>query len=216
MKTFKGRYNLIKEDIGDGTKEVFDFADRVMDFACLKDKEAADVSVATIDSLTTVFPDIHYLYSYLNKEIMLDRETEGFSSYVRYKSRSTGCDAFLSTVWDDEVLHEIASNANGSKVNFENQTTKDVFSTMYNELRDSDSGFGSSLLNSSSNDTSINSHNRKLVGVASYGSDVGEFNFFSKMRNGFSSYREYRALYIAYCKYMKSLKKEVPFIPVKK
>lgn len=218
MKIYKGRYSLITEDGFDKTMEVFDFDSGSKDFVSLKEAEKTKVSIATIDSLTTCFSDIYDLYSYLNKENIKDKETFSKQVIISYKNKSTGVRDFLIPVFDDEILHEISSHAVASSIDFKNPTTKSVFINMYNELNDRNSQFSQFVLKSTSNTMALNSYNRELIGRIDLLKNSNNNNgfLFRKMSSSFVSYREFRALYLSYIRYLDSLKRELPFTLIKK
>lgn len=203
MNDFKGRYCLIAEDVFENTREYFDFSCDTMDFVQYEDASVPSVSIASIDSLTTLFESFYELDSYLSKnqyQYVSPEDRTPVKAYVSYKSNTTKEEAFLDAVWNDNALYEIAKHAKGSRVDFNNSTTMDTFSTIYNELTDCNSSFATELLSSNSNTFSLNNHNKKLVSLAHSGFYNGD-NFFCKVLDSFSSYREFRALYLAYKKH---------------
>lgn len=209
MELQKGRYQLISEEIRTGAKEVFDFSSSNLDFVSSEDSVFSKVPVAAIDKLTSAFTSFEELNEYSERNCSYDREW-GSKCYIRYKSNTTKEDAFLTPIWNDECLYRIASCANGSRVDFTDSTTEEMFKDMYRELGDRNSGFASSILKSRSNDTSLNKHNKILVEIAP--NNKNDPNFLREMQRAFSSYREFRALYIAYCQYNKKLGKEAPHV----
>lgn len=215
MKVFKGRYRLVAENVGEGTREFFDFSSDTKDFVQYKDALMPTVSLASIDSLTTLFDNFYSLDAYLSKSQHGNKEERPIKTCVTYKSNTTKEDAYLAAVWNDEILYEIASHVEGSRVDFNNDTTKNTFATIYNELIDRNSPFAEKLLSSSSNTFSLNIHNRKLVSLAHSGF-YNIDNFYNKILDSFSSYREFRALYLAYKKYRLSLEKGKPLQLLKK
>lgn len=210
MKVQSGRYKLVVEDILDGSKEVFDFKDDTRNF--VGENEVVDsVSVASIDALTASFPNLKYLYGYLNKENYKTREDFSKKSYISYNHLVTKEEAMLDTVWDDPVLAEIAEHTNGGKVDFTNETTKHVFDTLYSELISRESKFGTNLLVTSNNTHHVNDYNKSLLKKCVFETSAYDSFLQRKIRGSFSSYREFRALYLSYINYVKNVEKKDGF-----
>lgn len=206
MEIHKGRYKLISENLIDSSREVFDFSSDVKNFVS-EDEDVMSVSAATIDAFTTVFPSSEYLGAYLNKKSSIDREEREKQYYICYPQKSTKEIARLNTVWDDPVLNEIASNAKGGRVNFNNPTTKETFNSMMNLAHNRSSKFGTSLLVSSNNDYRLNDYTKNLLKKFVFQTAAYESFLDLKIRETFSNYREYRALYLSYKRYLQNLEK---------
>jgi len=208
MKIQSGRYKFVVEDIFDGEREVFDFKER----GFVSEEELSEsVSVASIDALTATFPDLRYLYGYLNKETYNSREDFAKKGYISYTHLVTKEEAMLDTVWDDPVLAEIAENAKGGRVDFTNETTKHVFDTLYKELISKESKFGNGLLVTSNNTFHVNDYNKTLLKKCVFETSSYDYFLQSKMKSSFASYREFRALYLSYVNYVKNVEKRDNF-----
>lgn len=216
MNYEKGRYKLISKNYEDNSEEIFDFSRQRAEFVELREKGVPTVSLATIDSLTTVFSNVSELYSYLEKKLCFDREEDRRKCIVRYKSNSTGKDEELTPIFNDEILHEIAVHAKGSKVDFEDETTKEVFSTIMSELATPGSRLGVDLMMIGSKDTTINNHNKGYVRQFAFEGKGDDPYTLGKLKESFTSYREFRALYLTYVRYLKRFKKDNPLTLTRK
>lgn len=214
MNVYKGRYSLIKKDLSNNDFEIFDFTSSIFDFISEKDNDSmTEVSLATIDSLTTVFNGAVELESYFNKKSVSKEEDLMSSISIGYQNKA-GEAASLCVIWDDETLHKIASSANGGKVNLNDPTTNEVLHDMYYRLKDPSNGLADLLFNSSSNDTKVNDHNIRLI-KASLNRHL-DSTLYKRFTESFSSYREFRALYIAYKRNLAKMQKNKPQMLEKK
>ena len=205
MKVFNENYALITEDFFDGGKEVFDF--HYKDFIPLVDEEYFNTSLANIDILTTSFLGPYDIYSYLNNDIHCSKEDFAKTVYVQYISRKTGKINKLPVVWNDKMLHAVATNLIGNSVDFANPTTKEIFYGMYSELIDSNSSFRDYVLDYVRSMPSINSYNCNLIREIN-NTHFDNREIFKKIPESFSSYREFRSLYVIYKKYLKYREKK--------
>lgn len=202
----KGRYKLICENLLDSSCEVFDFSNEIKDFVPVEE-DVVPVSVATIDAFTSLFPSGEYLGAYLGKKSSIDREEKEKQYYISYPQKFTKESVRLNTVWDDPILNEIASHAKGGKVDFDNPTTKETFVNMIRLVYDKKVNFCSSLLVSSSNDFRLNDYTRNLLKKCAFQTSPHETLLDFKIKETFSNYREYRALYLSYKRYLQKLEK---------
>ena len=206
MKKFNGNYSLIMEDYFDSSKEFFDFDYK--DFVPFEENDNSFYTTLTkIDSFTTFFSGPYEICSYLNKDICCDKEQFRKNIYVQHISRSTGKVNRLPVIWNDETLHEIAINVNGNSVNYDNLTTKEVFNRMYEELTSRDSSFRAYVLRYVHNNPSINSYNCNLIREMN-NINLSNSKIFEKLPEAFSSYREFRSLYLIYNSYLNSKEKK--------
>lgn len=204
MRVSRGIYSLVSGDPNNG--EVFDFDKDVKNFIDPKDAFMGSVNIANIDRLTTLFSSDREFVSYLSKE-HYERDTTDISTFIRYKSPSTGKNAFLRPVWNDKTLHKIASAAKDSKVDFRDETTYTTLLLIYDEITDKYSSFCNYAVNSTERNLKMCDHSKKILNIIH-----GKYNndSFVNLVDSFESYREFRALYLSYKKY-KDLQKEEKF-----
>lgn len=213
MDDFKGRYSLVSESLEDGSREVFDFSDGIKDFVPVEYTGLSRVALSKIDGFTASFENFQELNDYLLKRRSIRREFPTSRCSIQYKSNSTGEDTELSPVWNDELLQQVACNSNGSKVNFGNETTKNAFNLMYTELMKRDGEFRKSVISSTYKTTSVNNYNKELIEQAA--SNPSDTVTLARIVKSFSSYREYRALYLGYKNYINAKYKKGPNEPSK-
>ena len=206
MKKFNGNYSLIMEDYFDSSKEFFDFDYK--DFVPFEENDNSFYTTLTkIDSFTTFFSGPYEICSYLNKDICCDKEQFRKNIYVQHISRSTGKVNRLPAIWNDETLHEIAISVNGNSVNYDNAKTKETFDRMYEELTSGSSSFRDYVLRYVHDNPSINSYNCNLIREIS-NTNYDNSGIFKMLPESFSSYREFRSLYVIYNSYISTKEKK--------
>lgn len=205
MKKISENYSLIMEDFFDGSKEVFDFGCK--DFIPLSGDDCFNATLANIDSITTSFTGPYDICSYLSKSAYFNKEEFGKNIYVQHISRSTGKVNRLPAIWNDETLHEIAISVNGNSVNYDNAKTKETFDRMYEELTSGSSSFRDYVLRYVHDNPSINSYNCNLIREIS-NTNYDNSGIFKMLPESFSSYREFRSLYVIYNSYISTKEKK--------
>ena len=178
-------YYLIKKELTTDDIEYFDFEQ--MEFSSEKKK---GVYLATIDALTTIFTDKEEMENYFDIPI---QETANHYKII-YRSKNKNKDKELNVVWDDPILSGFSKLTDG-KVDYTGNTQYETLMEMLNELRDVKTGFGMRLSKSKKEEHKLSDHAKSVVIAAS--SDNSN-SFTGDFIKTFSSYKDCRALYLAY------------------
>ena len=186
-----GKYYLIKNRINSDEIEFFDF--EKMDFM---DGPVKSVDLATIDALTSLFVDGQDLDNYLNKTNNHERDYE-FLYKIIYKTKKNEEFRELDAIWNDKNISAL-SKISDSKVDFKNNISKELIFTVFEEVMNPNSGLARQIIKAKKNDLKLNDYNKKLIGVLASSKKVP---FMDDFAEAFSSYKEYRTLYLNYKEY---------------
>ncbi len=200
----RGIYHLIDEDKDTKEREYLNFGSRKR-FLDLKDCDNPNTSLSVIDSLTTLFLDEKDFRSYLKDDMETYRDR---LIYITYKNNG---EKKLACVYNDKVLHDIAEKTLGSQggsVNLSDNLTKSYLYSMFREIKDPNSTFVDEVLARTKPSYSINDHNKELISEirsdTAYTQNYENFQLTRFLRN-FTSYKEFRALYLNYKEYKKRM-----------
>jgi len=197
-----GIYQLIDEDRITKEREYMDFEGRKM-FKEEKDCGQTRTSLAEIDSMTTLFNSESDFRSYLKEEGL---NPSSRLIYIIYRHEG---EQRLACIYNDEVLREFAESTIGSQRGSIDTSKRNVtlkLYEIYREIVDPNSSFTETVLKRDKPSYMINEHNQELLREFhscppdTYDRERFQLNRFFR---GFSSYKEFRALYINHREFKK-------------
>jgi hypothetical protein len=202
----RGIYHLILENIKEGGREYLDFTGRRR-FLPIEYTTRYSVPLSEIDEFTT---------QYQNEQSMrksLDHSDIDplYKAYITYNYCG---EKKLSCLYNDSMLQHIASKTIGVKrgcINMADTDTKIVLFNIYKEISDRKSKLTEEILGKTKNSYSINVHNKELIADIHVNQPHTERMLsyqFTQFVKAFTSYKEFRALYINYKEYKKKYDKE--------
>ena len=190
MSKNSGSYFLVRDK--NGIIDYFDF--HKMRFS----KYSSDgVSLSTIDSLTTWFPDGQYLCNFLDRTDVI-KSNYDYKFYIKQiipNSKSPKPNMYV--VWEDSTLNAISKITDG-KVDLFHENVYEIFLNMINEIKDQQSGLARILLTSNRPEFRLSKLNKDTVEVLASSSSTKKMPLFSELVKCFLPYNEFRALYLAY------------------
>ena len=206
-----GNYHLVLEDFSTRDRKYMDFQGKQA-FSPKEFSIRINVPLAAIDELTTHFiNDTHLKMSLAHKDEMDGPKDRVFITYQQNGEKQLEC------VYDDEVLAHIASQTIGAKkglLNLNDEVTRTQLYNIFQEVIKPGSTFLSEALTENTNTTFVNSHNSNLLReIRRHASEKQSQNdrtfrrVFAK-EDAFGLYKEFRALYISYKKYIAKKKAE--------
>jgi hypothetical protein len=211
-----GRYSLILET-ENGNKYYFDT--NVGNFIKLvPGGKISKSSLPALDFLTS---------SFSNRESL--RQSYGIEEnitkvYITYQFKG---EKKLAPIFNNEVWQHIAMTYKGKEIDFRDQVNSDAFNEVYNELSDLNSSFATELINNKTRlinlspritDTivGLRAHENAIKMKQTYGFPVNDYNtynqvsrvysedrygFYQDLRRNLSNYRDFRTVYMNYCKF---------------
>ena len=197
-----GIYQLIDEDRITKDREYMDFDGR-RKFKEEKDCVQTRTSLAEIDSMTTLFHSERDFRNYLKEEGL---DASGRLIYIIYKHEG---EQRLACIYNDEVLREFSECTIGAQRGSIDTSKQNVILKlyeMYREITDPKSDFTETVLKRDKPSYMINEHNQELLReFHSCPPDTCDRERFQLHRffRGFSSYKEFRALYINHREFKK-------------
>ncbi len=191
MAKNNGTYYLIKEDLLDGSIEYFNFEE--MDFSLEKGK---GVSLPTIDAMTSLFSNGQELCNYLGKKDTLERDYP-FRFYIAYMPLKKENERHLDAVFDDVTLNAISKITDG-KIDYSHGNVYDKFIEMITAIKDARTGLAMRLTHSKKDSTRLSDYNKSIVGVLASSSSTHKEPSLPELMETFSTYKEFRALYLAF------------------
>ncbi|MBR1386672.1 MAG: hypothetical protein IJ568_07575 [Bacilli bacterium] len=186
MANNKGRYFLKRENIYKEEIEFFNF--KTMDF---EDKRNEGVMLSTIDSMTTLFSDGDELERYLSKDT---RKEHMYKYIIVYRNNKNEEERELNPVWDDMKLNAISKISDG-KINYDNNIMIELAEEIFDEIKKPNSLLARKIVKAKKNDLKLDDYNKKLVGALA---SSKRSPFIGDLTEAFSSYKEFRALYLNY------------------
>lgn len=193
----------------DGSSEIFDFSEEVLNFVKEEKAIIPSVSLPTIDKMTSSFSNRHDFMTYISDKTNLPNSTKSKLS-IRYQDKF-GLKRHYTPVWNDDTLQEIASNTKDNKIDLTNEKTKEVFMMLYEELVSNGSRFAAKLLTTgyAELDAGFNPWQRKVLhkmNRCALGEEEG--NVLQEFAKNFSKYRDFRGLYLRHKNRTRLIKKE--------
>ena len=207
------RYSLILETVND---EHYYFDTNLGTFVKMYDKDKPKKSaLKALDFLTSNFSSKESIA----KTYGIEEEIK--KAYITYEFKG---EKRLKVVFDNKVWSEIAYKTNGREIDYRHQENLQAFNDVYYEICDLDSDFANTLLKNEkhlinlSNKTretirGLVAHEKAIKMKHTYGFDTdynrGAYDVYSEDRYGFyedlkkrlSPYREFRTVYLNYCRY---------------
>ncbi len=193
MAKNNGIYYLVKEDILDNTKYYFDFEE--MNYSLEKGK---GVQLSTIDAMTSLFSNPTELDRYLDREEFVDRENM-FKYYISYRIRRKDEEKILTPIWQDQNISALSKITDG-KVDYSNYLVYDLLIKLIDTIKETRNGFAMTMVNSKKGDIKICDYNKALIGMLASSRKKDEVSIGTIM-DAFSSYKEFRSLYLGYKSY---------------
>ena len=201
----KGIYHLVTTDLG-GNREYFNFVGRRR-FLCREFVTQSGVKLAAIDALTCLFKDEKDFKATLNDGTLeYDKDIK-----IVYKNKE---EKTLDPVYDNDELRTIANRAieknGGSYIDEYDHTTRLALDRIFKEIQNRGSNFSYEVINSDKLNHQLNNHSKDAVTEFHNNTAYTERNYNYQFRifaGQFKSYKEFRALYLAYKDYKKSLYK---------
>lgn len=176
------KYYLMRKEVISGLTQYFDF-----ERAKYSNRKSKAMTIATIDSLTTIFTDGNELDAHF------DRETDREFKYkiIVYKDNKN---KHLNVIWYDPTLKALTTLKDG-KVNFTGERQAKTMLNIISELKNPESNFRRKVLNTKRDEFKI-TYESKVI-LAAFIKKPNDENL-NKFIEAFSSYEDCRALYLAY------------------
>ncbi len=215
-KVGASRYSLIIET----SKDKYYFDTKIGTFVKMYETESKKCSIQALDFLTSNFSDKNELAK------SYGIEDEVIRTYITYQFKG---EKLLAPVFNNNAWAYVAATSNGAEVNFKDERNLELFNEVYGEIADLDSEFSNELLknkkrliNLSPKTTgtiiSLRAHENAYRMKRNFGFPVNGYETFQKVdsiysedRYGFyqdlkkylTKYREFRTVYLNYCKFTK-------------
>ena len=205
----KGRYRLVQEYNETGERAYFNFGAR--QFYDQSEKGNQQVSLATIDSITTVFTS--------EKEFIYMLRNSGFDPSIStlFISYNLKGERKLAPVFNDEMLKRVSDCTLGrqdGKVDVEKAFISDYLNNIFRVLIVPNNGLYKRIADKyakGSNTYGVNKMNYYFIGNLDHvfdGKVEDERFWFERFKHEFSDYKEFRALHLNYVAYQKQLAKQ--------
>ena len=205
-----GKYRLIQECKENGERVYFNFD--AMQFYDYTEKENKQVSLATIDCITTLYLSEQDFINYLRKS---GYDVEDATMFIAYKYKG---ERKLSPVFNDSVLNRVSKTTLGKedgRVDTEEPFVNELLYKMFRRLIVPNNGLFERIdykYRANSNTYGVSDHNLQFLDYLQddvYNGEAKDERFhFERFKKHFSSYKEFRALYLNYVQYEKSLEKK--------
>ena len=209
------RYALIIETMNNHTY-CYDKDNKCLTLLRENDKEKK-CSLPALDYLTSLFTDVNtFGMTYgLNEEIK--------KIYIKYNYMG---DKYLAPVFNNQTWSYIALSYNGKEIDFKDQINLRAFNEVYFELCNVNSDFANIVINNPSKSVricnktrdeiiSLVAHERAINSKTNDGfiKDYIYFSdksgFYSDLRKRLSNYKDFRSIYLNYCKYINKNEEKV-------
>lgn len=182
-------YYLMKIDKKTSKVEYFDF-----DFMQFIPERKKPVPLSTIDAMTTLFTDGQELDDYLNKNDERDKNYNYDFKIVFKLRKKDANERIINPVWNDPTLSAISKISDG-KVDFTYDKNLSILLTIIEMVKKAETGLARRIVGSKKDETCLNAENKKLIGALANSSKMA---FTGDLMEIFSSYTEFRALYLNY------------------
>ena len=179
-------YILKKVDTTTNEVEYFDF--EKMLFTEGKPKK---VTLAAIDSLTTLFSSGQELVEYTEKR-HLPRDEYGYIFTIEREDMKRKKIIEYPIVWDDSTLSAISKVSDGL-VDYTNESNFTLLQNIIREVEDCSNGLAIRIVKCKEPGKKLSIDNKKLIGVLASSSMKPEFG---TILDAFRSHEQFRALYL--------------------
>jgi len=205
-----GKYRLVQEH--NETKEKLYFNFDVNQFIDYSEKENKQVSLASIDLLTTLCQSEQEFIDLLKRS---GYDQKDATMYISYKYNG---ERKLAPVFNDEYLNYVAKSTLGREdgsINIENSKIKETLYKIYKILIIPNNGLFERIAvkrEMNSNTYGLNEHNynflKDLPSNVYYSTEENSRYYFSRFTKYFSNYKEFRSLYLNCVSYYKKRERE--------
>ncbi len=206
-QNLKGRYQLIATG-PDNYREYFNFEGRKR-FVPKEWVTFSNVKLACIDSLTCLFENEYDFKCALHDGMEEDRDKLSIIYNVNGERK-------LYPVYNDEELKVVADRAiaktGGTTIDKDDITTRRIMNSIFREIQNKSSNFSYEAANSQIVNEQLNNHSKEVIDKFNYDTAYTKRSYnaqFQLFMAAFESYKEFRALYLAYKSYYKRMNKHV-------
>ena len=217
------RYSLIVETL-DGKKYYFDTKIGVL--VQMYNNDAKKSSLQAIDYLTSNFENKDDFASSYGISVPLTRV------YITYQFKG---EKLLAPVFNNPTWSHIASTCKGNEIDFKDEDNHLTFNEVYSEISDLDSDFADVLINNKkrlinlsprtiNTIVGLRAHENAIRMKKTYGFVTKDFStlqkvdsiynedkygYYMDLKKNLSKYREFRTVYLNYCKYVDKKEKDL-------
>lgn len=216
------RYSLIVETL-DKKKYYFDTNLGVL--VLMHNNEAKKSSLQAIDYLTSNFSDKNDFANSYGIDTPIARV------YITYQFKG---EKFLAPVFNNLTWSHVASTCNGSEIDFNDEKNRLIFNEVYSEISNLDSDFSNFLIKNKNGLVNLSlktvntiiglrAHENAIKMKKTYGFtkdfstfqkidslyNEDKYGYYTDLKKYLSKYREFRTVYLNYCKYVDKKEKDL-------